>query len=72
MTKILFVAAAIVTLATFARAAPSSASFGIGITIVAEGCGPGLARGPHRHCQAIVHAASCRSSFHPGLERRRC
>jgi hypothetical protein len=67
MITIFLSIAVIAAFATSAQAASSSASFRVGITIVAEGCGPGLARASHGRCQAIVHPAACAAPDH-----RRC
>jgi hypothetical protein len=72
MITIFLSGAAIVVLATSAQAATSSASFGVGITIVAEACGPGLARGAHGRCQAVVHPAACAPTSPLALDHRRC
>jgi hypothetical protein len=42
------------------------------IITVAEGCGPGLWRGPHGRCHPIFNGRACPPGYHLGPERRRC
>jgi hypothetical protein len=39
---------------------------------VAEGCGPGMWRGPAGHCHPFAHGRLCPPGYHIGPEGRRC
>jgi hypothetical protein len=39
---------------------------------VAEGCGPGLWRGPNGRCHPMYNGKACPRGYHLGPERKRC
>ena len=45
---------------------------GSNVITVAEGCGPGMWRGPHGHCHPMFNGRACPPGYHLGPERRRC
>jgi hypothetical protein len=70
MRTILASLAALVTLATAAEAAQLTASFGVGLRIVADSCAAGHTRGPRGRCQPIIHVIACQS--HPRPDHHGC
>jgi hypothetical protein len=50
--------------------APLKAS--AGLTRVAEGCGPGMWRGPGGRCHPMFNGRACPPGYHLGAEHRRC
>jgi hypothetical protein len=73
--KLALSAAFIAGLATSAAAgvmvSPISDS-GLTITRVAEGCGPGMWRGPHGGCHPFARHRMCPRGFHIGPHGKRC
>jgi hypothetical protein len=45
---------------------------GLLIITVAEGCGPGMWRGPGGRCHPMFNGRACPPGYHLGPERRRC
>ena len=72
--KIIFGAILAIGLAASANAAVSLTPVGgdLGILRVAEGCGPGLWRGPHGACHPFAHGRACPAGYHLGAEGHRC
>jgi hypothetical protein len=44
----------------------------IGIKRIAEGCGPGLWRGPGGRCHPMFNGRACPPGYHLGPEHHRC
>jgi hypothetical protein len=62
-------------LATAAGAAVTpvlSSKAGSNVITVAEGCGPGMWRGPGGRCHPMFNGRACPPGYHLGPERRRC
>jgi hypothetical protein len=74
MTKILFAALLAVSVATSANAGISVAPLksDYGVSRVAEGCGPGMWRGPGGRCHPMFNGRACPPGYHLGAEHRRC
>lgn len=76
MTKWLLSAACVAGLATAAYAGPVVAPLGdnagLAITHVAEGCGPGMWRGPHGGCHPFARNRVCPRGYHIGPHGHRC
>jgi hypothetical protein len=74
MTKVVLAALLAVAVATSANAGISVAPLksDAGVTRVAEGCGPGMWRGPGGRCHPMAHGRFCPPGYHLGPEGRRC
>jgi hypothetical protein len=76
MTKTILLSAALALgLATAAGATVLPAPIGKTdslITNVAEGCGPGMWRGPGGRCHPMFDGRACPPGYHLGPDRRRC
>ncbi|MGO9133737.1 MAG: GCG_CRPN prefix-to-repeats domain-containing protein [Methylovirgula sp.] len=75
ISKLLLSAALVAGLATSAMAGVMVSPLGdtgTTITRVAEGCGPGMWRGPHGGCHPYAHDRACPRGYHLGREGRRC
>jgi hypothetical protein len=73
MKTIVLGAALAVGIATAAGATVMPAPVGNAdslITKVAEGCGPGMWRGPGGHCHPMFNGRACPPGYHRGPERR--
>ena len=76
MVKTILLSAALALgIASAASAAVTPApvgNFSSAIVKVAEGCGPGMWRGPHGRCHPMFDGRACPPGYHLGPERRRC
>ena len=74
MTKVVLAALLAVGVATSANAGISVAPLksDSGVTRVAEGCGPGLWRGPGGRCHPMFNGRACPPGYHLGPEGKRC
>ncbi len=74
MTKIVLGALLAVAVATSANAGFSVSPLAgdRGVTRVAEGCGPGMWRGPHGRCHPMFNGRACPRGYHLGPNHRRC
>lgn len=76
MIKTVFLGAALAFgLATVASAAVTPVPLGkvnSSVINVAEGCGPGMWRGPGGRCHPMFDGRACPPGYHLGPERKRC
>jgi hypothetical protein len=72
--KVILGAVLAIGLATSANATVLGApvTSDVGVTRVAEGCGPGMWRGPHGMCHPMAVGRVCPPGFHLGAEGKRC
>jgi hypothetical protein len=75
MKTVLLGAALAFGLATAAGATVIPAPLGTGasaVVQVAEGCGPGMWRGPGGRCHPMYNGRACPPGYHLGPEKKRC
>lgn len=74
ISKFVLASLFVVGLAASAQAAMVAPSLekGPAVTLVAEGCGPGMWRGPHGMCHPYAQGRFCPRGYHLGPEGHRC